>query len=85
MENKIKQIKKEKVKKEEEPKKKEGKPNIFNFAKSQIDLNSSKLNKLIAKLEKSIANHDKEKTDKELALKECQDELKVLHELAKQA
>jgi small-conductance mechanosensitive channel len=82
MNNKVKNVKKQKE--AEPPLNPVQKPNIFEFAKKRIEKDSKKLDKLIMKLEKSIANHDKEKADKELALKECRDELKQLSELVKQ-
>jgi dsDNA-specific endonuclease/ATPase MutS2 len=60
------------------------KPNIFEFAKTTIGKEMTKLNKLIVKLEKSVQNHSNELEEKKLTMEECKNELKKLEELLTQ-
>jgi peptidoglycan hydrolase CwlO-like protein len=60
------------------------KPNIFEWSKERINEDVSKLNKMVAKLQKSIDNHEVELADKKKSMEECKYELKKLADLLKQ-
>jgi chromosome segregation ATPase len=57
------------------------KPNIFDWTKERIGNDLSKLNKIVAKLQKSINNHEDELSDKKKTMEECTNELKKLEDV----